>query len=267
LSDDLTIPNPGYRGSRAGRYGTGNNQARQGMDPDTRRLVMFAGGLGALLASLIGASAIISHRSSSDIPVIAADPKPIRVKPDNPGGMKIDGAENDVFTAGADTADAKLAPAAENPDRQALRTGAPSPPQAAAPQPAPKQAAKTAVTNAAAKPVSLTQPPASALAAARPGPTLPAPTPTETKADAAARPQTVQLAALPTEDAAKAEWQQLAKRMPDLLNGRQPNYSRTEHDGHVFWRVRTGGFADPAQARQFCDRIRAKGTGCSVTDP
>jgi hypothetical protein len=76
----------------------------------------------------------------------------------------------------------------------------------------------------------------------------------------------VQLAALPTEDAARSEWQHLAKRMPDLLNGRQPSISRTERSGHVFWRVRTSGFADVAQARAFCDHVRAKGGGCSVAD-
>ena len=76
----------------------------------------------------------------------------------------------------------------------------------------------------------------------------------------------VQLAALPTEDAARTEWQHLAKRMPDLLNGRQPSISRTERGGHTFWRVRTSGFADIAQARAFCDHVRAKGGGCSVAD-
>jgi SPOR domain len=79
-------------------------------------------------------------------------------------------------------------------------------------------------------------------------------------------PTMVQLAALTSEEAAHAEWAQLAKKMPDLLNGRQPTYSRTERDGHTFWRVRTSGFADVAQARSFCDRVRAKGAGCAVAD-
>ena len=77
---------------------------------------------------------------------------------------------------------------------------------------------------------------------------------------------TVQLAALTSEEAARGEWQALTKRLPDLLGGRQPSYSRTEHDGHTFWRVRTSGFSDAAQARGFCEKVRAKGLGCSVTE-
>ncbi|HBK07173.1 MAG TPA: SPOR domain-containing protein [Acetobacteraceae bacterium] len=76
----------------------------------------------------------------------------------------------------------------------------------------------------------------------------------------------VQLAALTSEESARAEWAQLAKKMPDLLGGRQPSYSKTERDGHTFWRVRTSGFSDVAQARGFCERVRAKGAGCSVAD-
>ncbi len=76
----------------------------------------------------------------------------------------------------------------------------------------------------------------------------------------------VQLAALSSEQAARDEWQRMTKRMPDLLGGRQPTYSRVEHDGHTFWRLRTAGFSDLAQAKAFCERVRAKGTGCAVAD-
>ena len=74
----------------------------------------------------------------------------------------------------------------------------------------------------------------------------------------------MQFAALGSEAAARAEWTQLNKRNPDLLGGRQPSFSRTERDGKVFWRVRTGGFADMAQATSFCELARAKGTACSI---
>ena len=56
----------------------------------------------------------------------------------------------------------------------------------------------------------------------------------------------VQLAAVDSEEAAKAEWQRLAKRMPELLGERRPSFQRAERDGKAVWRVRTGGFADTA---------------------
>ena len=58
----------------------------------------------------------------------------------------------------------------------------------------------------------------------------------------------------------------MAKRMPDLLGSHQPAFSKIERDGRTWWRVRTGGFSDVVQATLFCERLRAKGAGCSVAD-
>ena len=273
MSDDLSIPNPGYRGNRAGRYGTGGTRVRQGMDPDTRRLMLFAGGLGAVLAVLIGASAL-TGRHAGEVPVVSADPRPIREKPANPGGMKIDGAENDVFSGGSDTSNAKLAPAPESPNTTALRTdAAPAVADAPAPiapaalvAPAPVPVTKPAVTaNAPAKPATTANKPA-ASAPAKPAAAKPQAAAEEAHPATAGHAPMVQLAALNSEDRAHAEWSLLAKKMPELLNGKQPSYTRIERDGHTFWRVRTSGFADVAQARGFCDHVRAKGGGCTIAD-
>jgi hypothetical protein len=257
VSDDLSIPNPGYRGNRAGRYGTGQTRHRPGMDPDTRRLMMFAAGLGGVLVLLIAASAMIGHHTGA-IPVVTADSSPIRVKPENPGGMKIDGAENDVFSGGSDTTGAKLAAPAETPDMKALRTAAATRPAVVSPP---------AATDVVPPPPPVSRPAAAAAApVAKPTPAQSRVAAVEAHPPASGHPAMVQLAALTSEEAARNEWQQLAKRMPDLLNGHHPDFSRVERDGHTFWRVRTSGFADVAQARTFCDRVRQKGGGCSVAD-
>ncbi len=259
------------------------------MDPDTRRLMLFAGGLGAVLVVLIGASAL-TGRHSGEIPVVSADPRPVREKPVNPGGMKIDGAENDVFSGGSDTSNARLAPAPEAPNAMALRSQADTPPAVAEPPMAPAAKAPAPVTKPAvvastapkvtpAKPQIVETRPAPAevkpqIVDAKPQAAGARPQIAETKPQAVeAKPQAgaghspmIQLAALPTEEAAHTEWTQLTKKMPDLLNDRQPNFSRIERDGRTYWRVRTAGFADVAQARSFCDRVRAKGAGCSVAD-
>ena len=74
----------------------------------------------------------------------------------------------------------------------------------------------------------------------------------------------VQLGALNTEQAAMTEWQRLQHRMPDLLSSRQPEVSKAEHAGRTYFRLRTGGFSDIAQATAFCGQIRAKGTVCTL---
>jgi hypothetical protein len=216
--------------------------------------------------------------------------------------MKIDGAENDVFSGGSDTADSKLAPPAEDPDAKALRTAEVPPPPiaeksapaavvspppvadnsaAAAALPALPQAASQPSTGAqpslaarapeGAKPVAApTGKPAvvASASSARPAavPAKPQTAAVEAHSPASGHPAMVQLGALPSEEAARKEWQQLAKRMPGLINGRQPSFTRIERDGHTFWRLRTAGFADVAQAKGFCDLVRAKGGGCTVAD-
>ena len=74
----------------------------------------------------------------------------------------------------------------------------------------------------------------------------------------------VQLAATPSEDAAQAEWRQLQEKLPAVLSGREPTTTKVEKDGKVFWRLRTGGFADAAEAGAFCERVRTGGASCVV---
>jgi hypothetical protein len=275
VSDDLSIPSPTYHLRRRGRGR---------MDPDTKRLLMIAGGLGAGLVVVFLASSL-SSRHPGEIPVVQADSRPIKVKPENPGGLKVAGIDNEIFSDGSDTDGSKLAPPAETPDPAALR--APPPPKLARPPIPPTASAAIAAPLAAEPPPAVERHAAavvpavakSAVAPARPAPAAIQP-PAEKRPSSAvpgteARGNTaqtggkgavVQLAALSSEDSARTEWQLLLKRMPELLNGRQPAFSRVERDGHTFWRVRTTGFADLAQAKTFCERIRAKGSGCSVAD-
>jgi septal ring-binding cell division protein DamX len=232
------------------------------MDPDMRRMALFAGGIGTVLVVLIAISALTSHRSG-EVPVITADTRPIRVKPVDPGGLKVNAAENDVFSGGSDTRNAKLGPMAENPDTKALRmAAAETAPAAETPAPALSVTPPASVVQSTAKALPTSVAP---VAAPRPAP-VPAAPPIPAASAATAHGATVQLAALTSEQAAHGEWQALVKRMPDLLANHQPSFSRTERDGRTFWRVRTAGFADVTQARGFCEKVRAKGAGCSVTE-
>jgi hypothetical protein len=56
----------------------------------------------------------------------------------------------------------------------------------------------------------------------------------------------------------------LAKKFPDLLGGRRPAISHIDRDGKTYYRLRTGGFSDTAQAAAFCQQVREKGAPCSI---
>lgn len=72
----------------------------------------------------------------------------------------------------------------------------------------------------------------------------------------------VQLAAVSTEPEAMTAWQRLKARMPNLLARRQPMFIKVAQGDQTFWRLRTGGFADVADAETFCAQVRAAGGAC-----
>ncbi len=228
------------------------------MDDGTRRLALIAGGLGAALLAVVGIWSLSGHHASGRVPVVEADSRPLRVKPANPGGMQLAGSNDEILSGDTSAQNDKLAPPPETPEPDALKAqlSPPAPPPAppAAPKPAPRaQAEPSPAPDVASAPTPPPPSAAKATAVARPE-----------AATAPGRSAQVQLAAVGSEDGARAEWSRLSRKMPDLLRGHSPALMKTEHDGRIFWRLRTGGFADAAQATAFCERVRAKGAGCSI---
>jgi len=239
---------------------------RRGMDPGTKRLAVIAGGLGAALIAVVGIWSIGERQGGGRLPVVEADNRPVRVKPENAGGLQIAGANDEILSGETGPQSGKLAPPPESPEPQALHAQ----PNAAR---IPSQPAPSASSPAALAPPSIPRASGSVSAEAPRAPAVqgPAHSAEAPKKEAisrpiapGSRPAEVQLASVGSEDAAKAEWERLAKRMPEMLNGRRPAVSKTERDGRAYWRLRTGGFSDIAQATAFCERVRAKGGGCSL---
>lgn len=286
--EDLDIPMPAMTPS----YRVGVARQKTAMDPGTRRLAIFAGGIGGALVLLVGIWSFTGHHQGG-VPVIEPDSRPVRVKPANPGGMQIAGANDSLFSGDSDGKQV-MAPPPEVPQPQALKaeekaavaTAAPPPPAKAEPAPAPAAASPAAPFDAVK---SLRRTETESHAAEPPKPVAareardarhPAPvplTPPASRSDlgVAARPAVlpatrsahgvlVQLAALESEGAARTEWKRLERRYGSLLDGHAPSFTHTEHAGRTFWRVRTGGFTDVAQAVAFCHRVKAKGGGCAV---
>lgn len=259
MSDDLHIPAPAGRVPVNASY----RARRARPEPGVRTMAIAAFALGGLLLAGLGGWAVMGRRTAV-VPVIEADSRPIRVKPENAGGMQVAGADELVLgdQAGGNN---RMAPAAEVPAPQALRAQM----QQDAPALPPAPSALPSPASVAAGPVSPATPAPLSAAAAPPPDAMPRPV--VTAREAAPRPATggttqVQLAAVDSEAAARAEWQRLAKRMPDLLSDRRPSIQKAERDGHPIWRVRTGGFADIAEATGFCTKLRAKGSSCAIAN-
>ena len=75
----------------------------------------------------------------------------------------------------------------------------------------------------------------------------------------------VQLGALPSEAAARGEWERLQKRAPEFLGNRRVALVPFDREGQTtLYRIRTGGFADAATARAFCEEMRGRSIPCMV---
>jgi hypothetical protein len=77
---------------------------------------------------------------------------------------------------------------------------------------------------------------------------------------------TVQLSEAKSEAQAQLLWEKLAKKQPDLFGQHRALFQKVTDRGAAPWRLRSGGFADPAQAKAFCDKVKAKGGQCSVIE-
>lgn len=262
---------PAYRAPMAARSG----------ERRTRRLMLIGAAASfGVFAAVLGLRELLGGaRAPREVPLVSADDRPTRVRPDNPGGMTVPNQDKLIFerASGRSTApqQAALAPPPEAP--QAPPRTAPPPPAQAAPAPAPAAATPAPQGQPAQGQPAQAQPAQAQQAAAR----LPPPTPAAqgpaaqppavgSAPPASAAPAApsgriaVQLAAVGTREEAMAEWERLKRRAPEYLGNRRPQVVPLERDGKTFFRLRTDGFADQATARGFCEQLRARGLSCFV---
>ena len=215
---------------------------------------------GAVIAALVWG---FSRGSSRNAPLIEADARPIKIRPDNPGGLRVPNQDELIFdrNRGArSAAPGGLAPEAENPRVDQLRS------QLA--ERAAQEAARNAPppSPAPAQPAAPATPSAPATASALNAPGLPAPVPSaERFAPVPNGRAQVQLGALPSEAAARGEWDRLQKRVPEFLGNRRVSLAPFDREGQTpLYRIRTGGFADAATARAFCEEMKTRSIPCMV---
>jgi hypothetical protein len=182
-----------------------------------------------------------------NVPLIKADPQPIKVKPDQPGGLVVPDRNMLIYSerAGGPPVEKLLPP----PEQPAARPVTPPP---AAPQPqvaaAPPAAPAAPFTPQQIAPVAHpAAPPPAALGAAKGGHIR------------------IVLASLRTPDEARAEWQRLKKASPDILGKMTADAVRADlGEKGVWYRIEAGSFAQPAAAERVCRDLKARHLGCSV---
>jgi len=248
---------------------------------------------------------------SADVPVIAAEMSPEKVKPADEGGLQVpnqnvqvlDNMDSAQQPAEGETVlpppeqpvtppepSVAEAPQVEQPalvdsstaaveDVPAVPAPEPEPTTAegpAAPEPAaePTQPATTEAAPTASAVAETEQQPAAPApeAAAAPEP-APEPAPTATQEAAVTPPPApaavgntrIQLAAVKSEDGAKAEWAKMQKAHPALLGNLTLTVERVDKGGgSIFYRIQAGPLADRAAAKEMCASLKQRGQDCIV---
>jgi len=225
-------------------------------------MALFAGGLWFTYVQGTRHPAVIAPGDA--VPLIRADDRPTKVKPDQPGGMTIPDQNVSLYNEKPGGAPVeKLLPAAEQPMPRpapgAKEAGLLEPPSASA-----QQAARSANTSPAA-----TQPAAKATAKAAPKPAA-APLPKQALAAPVAStptgktsPVQIQLGSLRSPEAARDDWSRLKREYPDLLGKLTAVAVRTDlGDKGIYYRVLAGSFGDAAAAEKLCGELKRRNLGC-----
>jgi hypothetical protein len=227
------------------------------------RMVAMAGGVVGVLAVGAGGWWAIGRMGGSGVPVVEADPRPFKIRPADAGGLRVPNQNELVLerpgqrtqSAAQAGRPAALAPAAEAPNIDGLRAAVQPP----APVPQPIRPIMAPIQPPTPAPAA---PPAQPAVAAQPAPATPAPQAAPTRIAVSGRAM-VQLGALTSEEAARAEWDRLGRRAPELFQGRTPIITRLEREGQApLFRLRTSGLADLETATQFCEQVRARQGAC-----
>lgn len=212
-------------------------------DPDVRRLALIAAAVGGGFAAVFAGLGALRSRPVAT-PVVEAASGPVRIKPLDPGGMQVAGADAQT-PAGAE----RLAPPPEQPELAALR----------AKLRAAQKALAAARTAAAPPPAAPAAPARAALTVATPPVAVLVPPPPLTIEPPAALAVTFGTYATPA--AAKAAWSDMVGRWPTPFAHHTPVLT---HAGPA-WRLGTAGFATDTEAARLCRRVVAVKLPCSPT--
>jgi len=198
--------------------------------------------------------------ASGGVPLIRADERPTKVKPEQPGGMEIPDRDKLIYNPTRKVVEHLLAP----PEKPMPRPTPPTTTRAEAPPPpttvAPTSGGAPVNSPGAAQ---MTQPPQQA--AAPPGNAAQAPAAPPKPAAAKTAGTRLQLGSLRSEDAARQEWERIKRKNTDLLGSLSATPIRTDlGDKGVYYRIQTGPLADLPAAERICSELKQRSIGCII---
>jgi cell division septation protein DedD len=222
-------------------------------------LVMGLFGGGLWFAYVQGTRHAGDEAAGGNVPLIRADDRPTKVKPERPGGMEIPDRDKLIY----------------NPARPAVEHLLPPPekplPRPVAPPPSPLPQREQPPATASSTPASPPAPPPAAIpqaqqsTAAAPGKAPQAqPGPAKTAATGAAGTR-LQLGSVRSEDAARQDWERIKRKNADLLGTLSATPIRADlGDKGIYYRILAGPVADPAAAERICSELKQRSVGCIV---
>jgi cell division septation protein DedD len=207
-------------------------------------MALFAGGLWFAYVQGTKHAPIAAMAQRDGVPLLRADDRPTKVKPEQPGGMKVPDQNVSLYDekAGGPPVE-KLLPQPEQP----MPRPAPAPDP-----PAPQASAEPALA------VPNTAPPSAPPATAKPATKA-----AEPKPAAATGRIEVRLASVRTPDSAREEWARLKRENADLLGSLHANAVPVDlGEKGTYYRIQAGPFADAAAAERLCAELKKRNHGC-----
>ncbi len=193
--------------------------------------------------------------SAGDVPLIRADERPTKAKPEHPGGMEIPDRDKLIYTLKRPGVEHLLPP----PEKPMSRPTAQPTPQGEMKQP-PTASGASAAATAAVSPTQPQQPgPKSAVKNSPPGVPTKATTQAAPVQPSGAR---IQLGSVRSEEAARHEWDRVRRANSDLLGSLSATAVRADLGAKgVFYRIQTG---PTAEADRICGELKQRKIGCII---
>ncbi len=224
-------------------------------------LVLF--GVATWYAYVLG----IRAGSGDQPPLIRADKKPEKVRPEQPGGMNVPHQDKTVYDRVApENGEKQVEQMLPPPEEPVARPKEPSAPPAAAAPSAPAET-KTPETKAA-EAKTPEQKPSGKKAAEPKAASSSTPAAPPSAAEKPAGGYRVQLAALESEEAAAQTIARLKSSHADLLRDLPLTIQRADLGAKgIYYRVQSAPVGDGAAAKALCESLRGRNVGCLIVRP